>query len=111
MILAIHDSMINVTNHIVEHVFVEISRSQGSKNTTCQNEKIVYFSRVKTEKRKEKKRHCWMNRRYLEGSVSVYVGALGTLHEGRTQHAPSDEPTVWFLHASDDWEKQSNKRQ
>jgi hypothetical protein len=45
------------TNHIVEHVFVDISRSQGFKKTTCQNEKRVYFSRVRTEKRKENKRH------------------------------------------------------
>jgi hypothetical protein len=31
--------MINGTNHIVEHVFVDISRSQGCKNATCQHEK------------------------------------------------------------------------
>jgi hypothetical protein len=54
LILVIHDNMINETNHIVEHVFVDISRFQRCKNTTCQNEKIVYFSRVKTEKGKEK---------------------------------------------------------
>jgi hypothetical protein len=29
LILSIHDNMINGTNHIVEHVFVDISRSQG----------------------------------------------------------------------------------
>jgi hypothetical protein len=41
LILVIHDNMTNETNHIVEHVFVDISRSQGCKNTTSQNEKIV----------------------------------------------------------------------
>jgi hypothetical protein len=46
--------MINETNQIVEHVFVDISRSQGCKNTTCQNEKIVYFSRFKAVEEKEK---------------------------------------------------------
>jgi hypothetical protein len=35
----IHDNMINGTNHIVVHVFVDISRSQGCKNVTCQHEK------------------------------------------------------------------------
>jgi hypothetical protein len=39
----IHDNMINGTNHIVKHVFVDISRSQGCQNITCQIEKIVYF--------------------------------------------------------------------
>jgi hypothetical protein len=42
----IHDNVTNETNHIVEHVFVGISISHGYKNTTCQNEKIVYISRV-----------------------------------------------------------------
>jgi hypothetical protein len=35
-------------------VLVDISNSHGCKNPTCKNEKIVYFSRVKTEQRKEK---------------------------------------------------------
>jgi hypothetical protein len=43
LILVINDNMINGTNYIVEHVFVDISRSQGCKNTTCQNKKIVYI--------------------------------------------------------------------
>jgi hypothetical protein len=43
LILVILENMINETNHIVYHVFVDIYRSQGCKNTTCQNEKIVYF--------------------------------------------------------------------
>jgi hypothetical protein len=47
--------MINETNHIIEHVFVDIPRSHGCKNTIFQNEKIVYFSRVKTEKGKKRK--------------------------------------------------------
>jgi hypothetical protein len=46
----IHNNMINVTNQIIEYVFVDISRSHGWKNTTRQNDKIVYFFRVKTEK-------------------------------------------------------------
>jgi hypothetical protein len=46
--------MINGTNHIVKHVFVDISRSQGCQNITCQIEKIVNFSRVKNEKEKKK---------------------------------------------------------
>jgi hypothetical protein len=29
MILVIHDNMINDTNHIVEHAFIDISRSHG----------------------------------------------------------------------------------
>jgi hypothetical protein len=48
-----HDNMIDGTNHIIEHVLVDISRTHGCKNTTCQNEKIIYFSRVKTKKGKE----------------------------------------------------------
>jgi hypothetical protein len=80
LILVIHDNMINGTDHIVKHVFVDISRSHGCKNTTCQNENIVYFSRVKTIEEKEKKGHCQMNRRYLDskhrcnGQMSWYTG-------------------------------------
>jgi hypothetical protein len=29
LILVIHDNMINVTNHIVDHVYVDMSRSHG----------------------------------------------------------------------------------
>jgi uncharacterized metal-binding protein YceD (DUF177 family) len=43
LILVINDNMINETNHIVEHVFINIPRSHRCKNTTCQNEKIVFF--------------------------------------------------------------------
>jgi hypothetical protein len=50
LILVIHDNMINGTNHIDKHVFVDTSRFEGCKNTTCQIEKIVYFSRAKTVK-------------------------------------------------------------
>jgi hypothetical protein len=75
--------MINETNQIIEHVFVDISRSQGCKNTTCQNEKIVYFSRVKSEQRKEKKRHHQMSRWYLGTSVGVWVRVLGTLRKAQ----------------------------
>jgi hypothetical protein len=63
MILVIHDNMINGTNDIVYHVFVDISRSQGCKNITCQNENIVY---VRTVEEEEKKGHRQMNRRYLD---------------------------------------------
>jgi hypothetical protein len=66
MISVIHDNMINETNHIVLYVFIDISRSQGCKNIICQIEKIVYFSRVKNEKGKKKKRHRRMNRWYLD---------------------------------------------
>jgi hypothetical protein len=62
----IHDNMISGTNHIVKRVFVDISRSQGCQNTTCQNEKMVYFSRVKTVEEKEKKDRRCMNQRYLD---------------------------------------------
>jgi hypothetical protein len=54
-ILVIHDNMINETNNIIYYVFVDISRSQGCKNTKCQIEKIVYFLRVKNKKGKKKK--------------------------------------------------------
>jgi hypothetical protein len=60
LILVIHDNMINGTNHI-EHVFVDISRSQRCQNTTCQIEKIVYFSKVKNKKETKKKGHRRMN--------------------------------------------------
>jgi hypothetical protein len=66
LILVIHDNMINGTNYIVYHVFVDISRSQGCQNTTCQIEKIVYFAKVKNKKEKKKKGHHRMNRRYLD---------------------------------------------
>jgi hypothetical protein len=42
LILVIHNNMVNWTNHIVQHVFVDIFRSYECKNTTCSNEKIVY---------------------------------------------------------------------
>jgi hypothetical protein len=51
LILVIHNNMTNVTNHIVEHVFVDISRPQGCKNTTCQN----------GEKEKEKEKRAPSN--------------------------------------------------
>jgi hypothetical protein len=50
LILVIHDNMINGTNHIVQHVFVDTSRSQGCKNITCQNEKIKGQNRARKEK-------------------------------------------------------------
>jgi hypothetical protein len=46
LILVIHENMTKWTNHIVEHVFVDISRSQGCKNDTCQNKNIVCIFRV-----------------------------------------------------------------
>jgi hypothetical protein len=55
LVLVIHDNMINETNHIVYHIFVDISKSQECQNTTCQNDKIVYFSRVKTEQERKRK--------------------------------------------------------
>jgi hypothetical protein len=67
LILVIHDNMINETNHIVYHVFVDISRSQGCKYTTCLIEKIVYFSRVKNKKRKKKKGHIGLT----EGTIGA----------------------------------------
>jgi hypothetical protein len=53
LILVIHDNMTNGTNHIVEHVFVDISRSQRCKNATCQNETIIYIEGL-NRGRKEK---------------------------------------------------------
>jgi hypothetical protein len=76
LILVIHDNIINGTNHIVYHVFVDISRSQGCQNTTCQIEKIVYFSGVTIEQIKEKKTHHRMNRRYHQ---CISVGVVGTM--------------------------------
>jgi hypothetical protein len=52
LILVIHDNMINETNHIVQHVFVDTSRSQGCKNITCQNEKIKGQNWARKEKEK-----------------------------------------------------------
>jgi hypothetical protein len=77
----INDNMINETSQIVKHVVVDISRSQGCKNTTCQNEKIVYLSRVKAVEENVKKGQRRMNRRYLEVSVGASVRVLGTLRE------------------------------
>jgi hypothetical protein len=74
MILVIHDNMINGTNHIVYHVFVDISRSPGCKNTTSQIQKIIYFSRVKTA---EEKCHT----RFSEGNqVQTYMHARIEFH-------------------------------
>jgi hypothetical protein len=49
LILVIYDNMISGTNQIAEHVSVDISRSQGCKNATCQNEKIFCKPRKKRE--------------------------------------------------------------
>jgi hypothetical protein len=54
MILVIHDNMIIGTNHIVEHVFVDISRSQGCRNTTCREDSL--FFKGQKQERKEKER-------------------------------------------------------
>jgi hypothetical protein len=43
IILVIRDGIINETNYIVDHVFVDISRSHGCKNVKCQNEKLLYI--------------------------------------------------------------------
>jgi hypothetical protein len=48
----IHDNMIIGTNHIFEHVFVDISRSQGCKKTTCKNAKTK--GQIRARKGKEK---------------------------------------------------------
>jgi hypothetical protein len=50
-----------------------------------------------------------MKRQFLGIIVGVCVRVLGTLGEGSSQLVPSDEPTVQFLHASDDWKKQSSR--
>jgi hypothetical protein len=50
MILVIHENIINGTNHIVYHVFVDISRSQGCKNTTCH---MSIFQGSKPRKKKK----------------------------------------------------------
>jgi hypothetical protein len=52
LILVINDNMIIGTNHIVLHVFVDTSRSQECKKTTCQSEKNKGQNRAR--KRKEK---------------------------------------------------------
>jgi hypothetical protein len=51
-ILVIHDNMIIGTNHIVWHVFVGISRSQGCKKNTCQKERIKGQNRAREGKEK-----------------------------------------------------------
>jgi hypothetical protein len=55
LILVFYDNMINGTNHIVYHVFVDTSRSQGCQNTTCQIERIVYFQGSKPSKKGKQK--------------------------------------------------------
>jgi hypothetical protein len=110
LILVIHGNIINRTNHIVEHVFVDISRSHGCKDTTCHFEKIVYFSRVKTVEEKEEKWHRRMNRRYIGRTVDASVGVVGTLQEASSEQTPSDEPTVHLLVVPDDCQKTKQRR-
>jgi hypothetical protein len=50
LILVIHDNMINGTNHIVQHVFVDISRTQG-----CQNITFLFFKGQKRERKEKEK--------------------------------------------------------
>jgi hypothetical protein len=74
--------------------------------TTCQNEKIVYILGVQTQQRKEERRHLRMNWWYQEskhrcnGQSNWYSAWRLEL----TWRAP-DEPTVWILVASDDWQR------
>jgi hypothetical protein len=67
-------------------------------------EKIVYFSRVKTEQRKEKKTHRRMNRQYHRCIASVLLVHCATTG---INLIPSDEPMVPFLVALDELEKRS----
>jgi hypothetical protein len=41
-ILVIHDNMINETNHIVEHVFIDFSRSHGYYHKLTYHAKLTY---------------------------------------------------------------------
>jgi hypothetical protein len=97
LILVIHDNMINRTNHIGKHVFVDISRSQRCKNTTCQNEKTVYFSRVKTITIEEKEKTP-----LDEPAVPRSECRCSWIAGGSSQQALSDDPTVHILVAPDD---------
>jgi hypothetical protein len=72
------------------------------QNTTCQYEKIVYFSSVKTV---EEKGYLRMNRRYIGRSVSASVCVVGTLRKASSEQAPSDELMVRLLVAPDDCQK------
>jgi hypothetical protein len=50
LILVIHDNMIIGTNHIVQHLFIGISRSQGCKKNICQNAKTKGQNRARKGK-------------------------------------------------------------
>jgi hypothetical protein len=52
---------------------------------------------------------AWRGSGQRAGPGSKCSSILGTLREGSSQPAPLDEPTVQFLHASDDWKKQNSK--
>jgi hypothetical protein len=80
LILVIHDNMTNGANKIVEHVFVDISRSQWCKNTMCQ-----------TDEEKERKDTVgWTD---------------GTLEEASVQ--PTDE-VEYYVKTQDNWHHQLN---
>jgi hypothetical protein len=56
--------------------------SHGCKNTTWQNEKIVYFSTVKTEKKKKKKSAPSDEPTvHIKKCQRASVGVFGTLRE------------------------------
>jgi hypothetical protein len=79
LILVIHDNMTNETNHIVQHVFVDPFRSQGWKNTTCQNEK------------KRKDTVGWTDNIFssddiLEEGIGATAGWTGILHEEGSEY-------------------------
>jgi hypothetical protein len=71
-----------------------------------QIEKIVYFSMVKTEQGKEGNWHRQMNRWYhrCKRRCTWY-----TVWRKLSLHRPSDEPTMCFLVASDEWKRKSSE--
>jgi hypothetical protein len=98
---------------LFQHVFVDTSRSQGCKKTTCQNAK----TKGQIEQEKDKKRNRRMNRRHqinkrrCNRRTSWYTGqTLGTVRwtddplfssagmscRGRARKTVApDDPTVW----------------
>jgi hypothetical protein len=79
LILVIHHNMTNETNNIVEHVFVDISRSQGCKK--CHMPKwgdSIFFKGLNWRKKKRNDNVRW-TKGTLEEGVGAKAGSIGTL--------------------------------
>jgi hypothetical protein len=88
---------------LFDHVFVDISRSQGCKKTPCKNAKTKGQNRARKGKKKTPSDEPTVPQ------IQASVQSSDELVHRVKPYVPSDEPTVSYLVASDELQKKSKE--